>query len=125
MRAIRFRAWDNETEKMYRVEVINFSGRPTVYLQYNPIIKKPLDDVVLMQYTGLKDKHGKEIYEGDVITPLILNGTITHGLVGFLYGSFVARQIGAEGMFTEISSLSKCEIIGNIYENPDLLRKEG
>lgn len=75
----------------------------------------------IMQFTGLLDKHGKEIYEGDIVS----NGESqnNHCLSGIHEvklecGGFYPFAIsGWEGTM----SVEKCEIIGNIYENPDLL----
>lgn len=67
------------------------------------------DRFILMQYTGLKDKTGKEIYEGDILHPTFADRAQA---VTFEKGSFSTRS-GFD--------LAKAEIIGNIYENPDLL----
>ena len=60
MREIKFRAWDKKRKMMFHFEL--FEQPPTELGQ--PLY---LDDLVLMQYTGLKNKKGKEIYEGDVV----------------------------------------------------------
>ncbi|UED77968.1 YopX family protein [Brevibacillus sp. DP1.3A] len=82
-----------------------------------------MDEVELLQYTGLRDKNGKEIYEGDVIhVPdhdwngyVMFTGDCQYALKG-------KTVLGNDGylLFTQIY-LNKCEVIGNIYENPELL----
>ena len=77
----------------------------------------------LMQYTGLKDKNGREIYEGDIVNVNHYGGTKRLETV----------QIYTTGGFADIHpfqgdgyhwSASKCEVIGNIYENPELLEQQ-
>ncbi len=96
-------------------------------------------DNVLMQFTGLHDKNGKEIYEGDVLSATCRNfsGTCTvewvqepvrydhehpyEGLNGFVqWGKWSQKAIG--GGLTPAMQEGHFEIIGNIYENPELLK---
>lgn len=72
----------------------------------------------LMQYTGLKDKNGKEIYEGDIL--------ITKDIEGGKYKTFVTHEngmflSGEESLYDDVF-LFEAEVVGNIYENPELLK---
>lgn len=112
MRDIKFRAWDGN--KMisdgFSIDMLGMyltTSRDKIY--------KIGETVQLLQYTGLKDKNGKEIYEGDIIRTT--GGPIR--LVGFKSGLFGA---GADFNFYQISSAD--EVIGNEYENPELLEPD-
>ncbi|EAG6493509.1 hypothetical protein G5775_001150 [Listeria monocytogenes] len=81
------------------------------------------DDVVLMQYTGLKDKNGKKIFEGDIVEIDVhdhLDGNVIKGKVIFLEGAWLVTDSGsfAISLWSEINEI---EVIGNIHENPELL----
>ena len=85
------------------------------------------DEIVLMQSTGLKDKNGKEIFEGDIVDYKGREAVVKwHGS----YASFIYRFVdelnkrSAEWYPLYLAYL-KCEVIGNIYENPELLEAEG
>lgn len=123
-REIKFRAWVNDhwvdwiptckTLGAYNANIIDTDGY--TFEEDNPFIVE--------QYTGLKDKNGKEIYEGDIVT---LNGEweeIEHddcSIVTFENGCF---RVG-DGYENEAGSyLSDWRIIGNIHENPELLEGE-
>lgn len=101
-REIKFRAWDNKKNKI--IFPITISMRNCNIVGYTP----------LMQYTGLKDKNGKEIYEGDVMkTPIteILGEVFYREGIYFVYYS---------GML--IDRCKDSEVIGNIHENPELIK---
>jgi len=94
---------------------------------------EPLD-CVLMQFTGLLDKNGKEIYEGDIVVQAKdyqdTLGQEGNHLVQFFRGTFVltnkAGGWARGGMFEHLADVNgeyaRCEVIGNIYENPELLQ---
>ena len=97
MRDIKFRIWDTENNEMLKVQELDFE--PTFYGgriairpdQYNNYFDT--EDMILMQYTGLKDKNGKEIYEGDIIQ----YEDITKGLVRYSekYAQYVLVNTGS------------------------------
>ena len=113
----RYRAWDKETKTM--------NGMAEIYRNRNQEIElHPRDeDIILMQSTGLKDKNGQEIFEGDIVDYKGRKAIIKwHGS----YASFIYRFIDkpkerkAEWSPLYLAYLH-VEIIGNIYENQELL----
>ena len=115
MREIKFRAWMSESKKMYQLETLELSfGQHCADTKINGCVWLNRNKAILMQYTGLKDKNGKEIYEGDIlenddyIEDAHCCNNLGKTIVEFKDGCFV-------GMIGEI-----IEIIGNIYENPNL-----
>ena len=130
MRDIKFRVWDTENKEMLGVQELDFEdtfygGRLSIRTdQYNDYFD--IEDMILMQYTGLKDKNGKEIYEGDIIK------IYAEGLGGEAIGKIVYDEYDlAFVLRNEAEELSEClwyadqqiEVIGNIYDNPELLEK--
>ncbi|EPZ47735.1 YopX family protein [Alicyclobacillus acidoterrestris] len=73
----------------------------------------------IMQYTGLRDKYGKDIYEGDIIRSYDEFGKPFPWLSVVSYSTQQARFMGIAPDYINLQ-----EVIGNIYENPDLLRSE-
>ena len=132
----RFRAWDVLAEKMIdeilmisfvRKEIIGkFSdGSTSVPLKFED--ERNGEDVILMQSTGLVDKSGKEIFEGDILDYRGRKALVRwHGS----YASFIYRFVDephkrkAEWKPLYLAYM-KCEIIGNVYENTELLEEIG
>jgi len=134
MREIKFRAWLKEDRKMEDVKTIDFTDKSIQYLEKNEFINAYLlrrvsfDDVELMQYIGLKDKNGKEIYEGDIIKyKFPYDKRLKHiSPVKFLEteASFgIKDRYGNEIPLYTISANNYFEVIGNIYENKNLLEE--
>ncbi|WP_339124336.1 YopX family protein [Fusobacterium nucleatum] len=127
MREIKFRAWHKEKKEIVNVEEIDFMNKVINYI-YNDyennrqeIRGAYFENIELMQYTGLKDKNNKEIYEGDILFESF--GEKYYKVV-FENGSFRAEFEGdfEEHSFDLIDVVAQgCEIVGNIYENPELL----
>jgi len=110
MREIKFRAWDKES-KIMEEDVVNPIG-------YQAYPKR----WIVMQYIGLKDKNRKEIYEGDIVS----NGQADVNEVYFIYGGWHYSNYHAQALqlfsyHTRDDNISDHEIIGNIYQNPELL----
>ena len=121
MREIKFRAWDIIEKKFvdYGFSVDFEDG--SIY-DDNQVT---MNDVELMQYTGLKDKNGKEIYEGDIVEWKYLQ-TWHKNEVRWVGGGFVVTTSGFKDDLNEPQDLSlvsilNCEIIGNIYESEHLI----
>jgi uncharacterized phage protein (TIGR01671 family) len=110
-REIKFRAWSKATEKMSDWDFIH-SVRNLHKLM-------TLNHIELMQFTGLADKNGKEIYEGDIVTHLHSPYTC---VVRFQKETamFLAKEIGDEKLGFGIEDVT--EVIGNIYEDANLLQ---
>ena len=125
MREIKFRAWDKETKYMFDVlrwnkdrkgNTVCIQGESSTNIRI-ATTKEYIDKICIMQYTGLLDKNGKEIYEGDIITS---NLKIPHEVKDLI--SFWSYDIPDEQRYTK--SPYDIEVLGNIYENPELLNKE-
>lgn len=111
-REIKFRFWLGHIRKMTYEHSLSEIGK---------IIPDFTEDIVPLQYTGLKDKNGKEIYEGDVLRMSYSRDTTGKDIV--VFSEVVEFQIN-EGTGTtgfEISFLQTSEIIGNVFENPELV----
>lgn len=138
-REIKFRAWDNEDKEMYYSDkncVVSYDNVGESIFLLGDKTGKELANYELMQYTNMKDRNGKEIYEGDILIvvtysyeePLIDTTCVVkydneHCLYNFTeigYGeiySYSMIEIGDSFKY-------ELEVIGNIHENPELLEVE-
>jgi len=108
-RQIKFRAWDN----------VDFMTKPfTLEEVVMGSVRFTDKDSTLMQYTGLKDKNGKEIYEGDVVATLRGNRIVIYDEPAFFLAKSLLGYLEVDWFSTPTIDE---EVIGNIYENPELL----
>ena len=118
----KFRAWDKLNNEMYVVEQINFNRGEFESIGYGITSLRGADEVKLMQSTGLKDKNGKEVFVGDIVK-------CTRGCSHEVYlekeygGTFIGGMpaVYLKGLLSGYAWTESEEIIGNIYENPELL----
>jgi len=121
----KFRAWDRTRNEMIDVRVIDWNNM--IVDSFSPYIEIPLEKVILMQSTGLKDKNGVEIFEGDVVqfedcyteSDFLY---INKGIIEWSQGSFtVTNRDSAEMEDLLDGEILDVTIIGNIHENPELV----
>ena len=128
MREIKFRAWVKDGKEIVDVEEIDFMNKVINYI-YNDyknneqeIIGAYFEDIELLEYSGLKDMKGKEIYEGDIIK--FLNG-IFEVIWCNEKASFMLKNKEYKEFLNFIyENNNGMEIVGNIYENPELMEDE-
>ena len=133
MRDIRFRAWLQHEKEMSEVLVLdNQEEKVFVVRKDGAAGWRMFADIELTQYTGLKDRNGTEIYDGDYIrySTRTINGSIyTHVCRVFQHESGTWRIEGYhednhsyETKGTVYAAHLICEVIGNIYENPEFAK---
>ena len=129
----KFRAWDKVFKEMVQVNALVLDEQVVkVTYKNGNVAKEDMKEYELMQSTGLKDKNGKEIFEGDILTDGHTLGVLqNHQALGFYMvdekgkESFLSDTVDTEG-FEEAKEFmeNSIEILGNIYENPELLEVE-
>ena len=135
MREIKFRAWDKIKKEMCELKGIDFIQEMVLCF---PITKRSaraaqwrdIHSFELMQYTGLKDKNGKEIYEGDIVRiyrPGIIETLLA--VVKFNDGCFDIESISSATLgrdYLKVYTANHAvKVIGNIHDNPELLEGDG
>ena len=135
MREIKFRAKSIKTNKWIYGSYVEDKewAKHYIYKQehdglYHKLIRHEVNPKTVGQYTGLKDKNGKEIYEGNIVSWLE-----HHSEIVFSAGTFCLADDESPGFHLHrcglnatlnLNGISKAEIIGNIYESPELLKEQ-
>ena len=128
MREIKLRAWDKENGCWASIDSIVLCDDGSIaYLLPEEDDMPPYleEDVEIMQYTGLKDNNGREVYEGDVLDIGLQNQDGKPVVAPVSYEKYIAGYVldnGGNGIWQRLDE--DCEVIGNIYENPELLEAE-
>ena len=120
----KFRAWLKNDKEIIDVDEMNwFNGELDIIGDYITFVRKA-DEIELMQSTGLKDKNGKEIFEGDIVKMAkdVYSEPTYYEVVRHRGGAYrlESKQHGCELWLRH----TDCEIVGNVYENPELLEVE-
>ena len=127
----RYRAWDKENKKMIDVDILNWNNGEVDFIGDGITFILKANDIELMQSTGLTDKNGKEIFEGDIIainlegieTPITAK-VFQNRKIGILM--FHAFEDNEDVPMVELLEGNSVEfaIIGNIWEDGELLDVE-
>ncbi|WP_405344492.1 YopX family protein [Fusobacterium vincentii] len=126
MREIKFRAWHKEEKIIGEVLGIDILHKEIFFSNEDVDCYEHTDfkDIELMQYTGLKDKNNKEIYEGDIVKLRSNHGI---GVIKYYdeWGAFVVEYIKPRPLAVLGMNYYKedIEVLGNIYETPELIKE--
>lgn len=138
-REIKFRAWDNINKKwllgydLPRSGGFSMHGECMMFGEYQQVLSqfplKLLDELKIMQFTGLKDANGTDIYEGDIISPIEVDEkykSVNYPIewdnntarFAYRYGQDEWKVLNIDQSFMEQCNM---KVIGNIHQNPELL----
>ena len=138
MKELKFRAWHKYQPRYLPVDVLDFVEE-VIYVYelgdegYHNDYLYNFSSIIIEQFTGLKDKNGKEIYEGDIVIydfarytakgPEPIAGIVKYSTESAAYGIVPLAYPDSIEWFGELAINAPLEVIGNIHENPELLGK--
>jgi uncharacterized phage protein (TIGR01671 family) len=139
----KFRAWDDK-KKCFAFDGFHLIGEVTTFDLLKQYSIENFNDLKTMQYLGVNDSKGKELCEGDIVRHRWMNGDWSYGVVGYWFGEYVFCNVTSfvenKNKMPDDRSVGNCwyspvttllrsnptptvEIIGNIFENPNLARR--
>lgn len=121
MNNLKFRVWDKKLKLLGNVSYIDFKSKKMIYHNHNGLFNYYVnfEDVEIMQSTGLPDKNGVEIFEGDIIATTKNKYEIIQGVTGLWKA--VNKQ---SEHYLCLDDICLTAVIGNIYENKELLKND-
>ena len=127
MREIKFRAYYKADKRIYEVLYLDFASNELRLWDEETELdfECSFEDVELMQYTDLKDKNSKEIYEGDVVSFKSAHSDYDYKTIGEVvwYCGEAAFLVECDGeIFKHFDEIREIEVLGNIYESPEFLQ---
>jgi uncharacterized phage protein (TIGR01671 family) len=121
MREIKFRVWDVSDKKMFDADYYHQFYRTSEYGGLHDWLNPNKNDYIVMQYIGMKDIDGEEIYEEDILkTPD--EPPLEICVCKYMNGRFVLCNDLHKSQF-DLWSAGRAKIVGNIYENPELVER--
>lgn len=134
MREIKLRAWDEERNAMYYGDEIESRGDLNAWLSYGELVIYRINnhgdytELMPLQHIGLQDRNGKDIYEGDIFPPgARTNGEVTIVCYDYKQAKYKAVPLSlyktnaGSGGWTGFDLNQFSQVIGNTYDNPELL----
>lgn len=121
----KFRVWDTVKKAMNEVQAVIYTDE-RVYPIYSKTIRRyiPFSDAILMQSTGLFDKNGKEIFEGDVVEVFDSRYTVFYDSENASFRLKPRDKRWNTDYMSNYAHEASFEIIGNIYQNPELMEEK-
>ena len=123
----KFRAWHRELNMMFEVKSLVFTLNLATTESKNDLVPSrtcSFDDIILMQYTGLFDVNGKEIFEGDVVEVFDSRYTVFYDSENASFRLKPRDKRWNTDYMSNYAHEASFEIIGNIYQNPELMEEK-